>query len=283
MKILWRAALCACLQYVLRGNGWSFEPAPRTDTSDTNKTAEIMFPQKNDSVRTVFDEASALSISALLNDRLSYVVGSRFNPIRFVEYLSLETAQERLDELQTRDGKSATLRGLKLSFREYSVRTLRIGGFAGDMLGGRKIGTVSPSPFEIASGIPGWNQTVPLSRFFWESDAFRNSPYAAFGYRKSDWLRHPLWESRLRVSADDWQYPRVEFVGTAYMLRHIALESGVQLRTEQETRGDSFGRGDDQQWALFIGAHAESRRYGNFFVGISGPIARVSCAYWRSW
>ncbi len=271
-----------------RGNGWSFEPPPK-QSSPTNEIEETTFTPIRSGGTPSLLELQKTSLAQVLDDRLLYSVG-RMNPLQTVQNLSMETPGERMDELQTRDGKSATLRGLRLSMREFGVRTLRIGGAIGDLLSGRKVGTVRPSIFDVREGIPGWNPVrAPSSAFFWEGDPLRENVYVAFGWRKADWLDNPLWEARTRLTAEDWQFPRAELIGTAYLARHIAVESGVQVRSEVDGRGNFFGRGDDQRFVVFAGVTAENR-YGNLFFGATSPLAgeekllpRASVAFWHRW
>lgn len=267
------------------GNGWSFEPAPRPPhpETDTNEVRQTLLPSTDRTKPITLRELGDVALATLLDERLRYGM-RRFNPRQTMEYLSHESAAEWMEELRIRDGKKAVTDGLKLTGREYAVRTLGIGGFIGDLLGGKKIGTVRSSVFEASEGVAGWYQTrVPVSHFAWEGDPFRENPYMALVRKGKNWWNEPLWEVRARVAAEDWQHPRMEAGGTVYLKRNIALETGVQLRSEVERNGNSFGHGDDQRLAVFIGMNFETR-WGNFSGGVSAfEVKRVFLAYECRW
>lgn len=277
--------LCAA-SLSTHGNNWSFEPAPpRNNASDeqTNEVRHALLPHSEGENAITVQELRRHALSELLDERLRYGM-RRFNPRQTIEHLVRETPGEWLEELRIRDGKKAVTDGLKLTGREYAVRTLGIGGFMGDLLGGKKIGTVRASVFEASEGIAGWNlYRIPTSRFFWEGDPFRENPYAAFGYRERNGWGEPRWELRTRFTAEDWQHPRLEAGGTLYLKRNIAIESGIQLRSEVEGNENSFGKGDDQRLAVFVGIHCETG-YGNLSAGVSGlEVKRVFLAYEHRW
>lgn len=223
-----------------------------------------------------------LPLSALFDARLSYTIGSRFNPLREVEWLAGETPAEWREELRTRDGKTALFQGLRLTGREFGVRHLGVRGFVGEMLSGKKVGTVRPSLFNPAEGIAGWNQTTITPRFFREIDPLRTSPYATFGYKKANWFGEPVWEIRTRTLLHDWQDVRVEMFATAYVRKNFSCDAGVYFQTRTDRNGDTFSRGEDQKAAVF-GGMQWTTRVGTLFAGVSGPIPRASIAYWYRW
>lgn len=279
------SALCGIV--AAWGNDWSFEPPPRQRNTDgdgeTNQLTHAILPPVNAGETVSLRELEKRTFSALLDERLRYGM-RRFNPRQTVEHLSNESPIEWLEELRIRDGKKAVTDGLKLTGREFGVTTLGIGGFIGDLFGGKKIGTIRPSLFETSEGITGWHLTrTPTSHLFWEGDPFRENPYAAFGYRTRNVWDEPRFEVRTRLAAEDWQHPRLEAGGTLYLKRNIALETGVQVRSEVEHNGNSFGKGDDQRLAVFVGLNLETR-YGNFFAGASGLQAkRAFVAFEHRW
>lgn len=278
---------CCCLtmQETLwaHGNGWSFEPPPRNPVSDTNESVRVP-PQSPSGETNAALQLPGRTVADLLDRRIFISVGSRFDPFNLIENLSRETPDEWLDELQTRKGKSGVANALRLTFREYFVRTLGIGGAFGKILGGTRIGDVRPSPFNLSEGLTSFEVgTREISGYSWGIEAFRESPYAVLEYTYIDWFGTPLWGLQSRLQAQDWQIPRVEFTAGLYAHRALSFEAGVQFRAEVEGRGSRFARGDDQKFAVFCGANIRFS-YGNLLLRLSGPdTIRGSVAYTVGW
>lgn len=262
------------------GNGWSFEPAPKTDKSDTNKNIQtLLIPAPMGKTQNAL-QLPGRTFSELLDKRISVSVSGRFDPLNQIENLSRESASEWLGELQTRKGKSGVASAIRLSFREYAVRTFGIGGALGKILGGGGIGEARPSPFNLSEGRAVWDiGTREKSGRYWDIQPFRESPYAVLGYTRVDWFGTPLWELQSRLQAQDWSAPLAEITGALYAQSALSFETGVQFRAEIEGRGASFARGDDQKFAAFCGANLRLP-YGNLLLRVSGPdTLRVSVAY----
>lgn|GEM_PF-3544516 len=264
-------------------NNWSYEPQPRTALPATNDLApRLVIPdQKLDSWFVIAKDGER-QLTALFEERLAYAVGSRFNPLQQVEWLVRETPSVWVEEWRTKDGRTALWRGLKLTAREFGTRVLGVGGFVGELASGRKIGTIRPSPSEPSEGIVVWKQQEERYGWFREVDPLRELPYAALGYRKTDWFGTPIWEFRARGSARNWHEPRLELFGSLYASPSFSFDVGVQFQQEPDREGSFFARGNDQRSAVFAGSQWRGKM-GTFFAGVSGPTPRATIAYWHQW